>query len=250
MPLNQEQLDFFSAQGYLKYGALFSAAETEKLGREYDETFRKAVEENQFRNLSINDGGDAQAKTGAATQMYQMMQMCERSLLFRNLLYDERILDIVQDLIGPNIMLFHDQALYKPARHGGAVFWHQDNSYWRCRPANLVSCWMTFDDVTRENGAMQVIPGSHLKPMWHKQSEQTSALLKIEGIDEAQAVVVDLPAGGVMFHHCQTLHYTAPNTTERRRRAFAVHFMTPGTRDRNGSVQRVGYKHPMLRMNA
>ena len=43
------------------------------------------------------------------------------------------------------------------------------------------------------------------------------------------AVVIDLPVGGVMFHHCQTLHSTPPNRTERQRRAFAIHFMPPGT---------------------
>ena len=56
--------------------------------------------------------------------MLQIMQCCERSTHFRQLLYDGRILDIAEDLLGPNIQLFHDQALYKPARDGGSVFWH------------------------------------------------------------------------------------------------------------------------------
>ena len=245
--LSQEQLDFFSQNGYLRYGALLKPDEIEMLRREYDETFRQAVEGNSFRNLAQNDGGDAKVKTEAPKKMFQMMNMCERNMAFRKLIYDGRILDIVQDLIGPNIMLFHDQALFKPARHGGPVFWHQDNAYWKCRPANLVSCWLTLDDVVRENGAMQVIPGSHLRPVWHNQSEQTNALLKIEGIEEEKAAVVDLPAGGVMFHHCQTLHYTAPNTTDRQRRAFAIHFMTPGTSRHDGKIIGVDFSHPLLR---
>jgi len=52
-----------------------------------------------------------------------------------------------------------------------------------------------------------------------------------------------------MFHHCQTLHYTDPNTTEQQRRAFAIHFMTPGTRASNGEIMRAGYSRPVLRMN-
>lgn len=248
--LSQEQLDFFAQNGYLKYGALFKAEEVEALRREYDETFRQAVEGNNFANLAIDHGADAKVKTQAPKRMYQMTQMCERNMAFRKVIYDTRILDIVQDLIGPNIMLFHDQALFKPAKHGGEVFWHQDNGYWKCRPANLVSCWLTLDDVKLENGAMQVIPGSHLKPVWHQQSDSTNALLKIEGIEPEKAVVNDLPAGGIMFHHCQTLHYTAPNTTENQRRAFAIHFMTPGTTDRNGKMMPVDFHHPMLRMRA
>ena len=249
MALSQEQLDFFAQNGYLRYGALLKSDEIEVLRREYDETFRQAVEGNKFANLAIDHGADSKSKAEAPKKMFQMINMCERNMAFRKLLYDTRILDIVQDMIGPNIMLFHDQALFKPAKHGGPVFWHQDNAYWKCRPANLVSCWLTLDDVERENGAMQVIPGSHLRPVWHNKSEHTNALLKIEGIEEEKAVVVDLPAGGVMFHHCQTLHHTNPNTTPRQRRAFAIHFMTPGTRGHGGGVMQVSYKQPMLRLS-
>ncbi|MCW8129914.1 MAG: phytanoyl-CoA dioxygenase family protein [Planctomycetota bacterium] len=241
--LTQDQIDSFHRDGYLSYGALLKPEELETLRAEYDAEFRKAAETGDSRNLADNKPDRADAKT----RMLQIMQMCERNIHFRKLLYDTRILDIVQCLLGPNIMLFHDQALFKPAHTGGAVFWHQDNGYWKCAPANLVSCWMTLDDVVLENGAMQVIPGSHLKPVHHATSQATDALLEINGIDLAQAKAVELPAGGIMFHHCQTLHYTAPNTTPRQRRAFAIHYMTPGTTGRNGEAMKVDFKHPMLR---
>lgn len=248
MTLTQEQVDFFSTNGYLSYGKILEDAEIELLRCEYDRVFDEARLEGSYRNLAMDDTNDAEEKRSAPIQMLQIMQMCERSLPFRRLLYNSHILDIVQDLLGPNIMLFHDQALYKPAQTGGPVFWHQDNAYWRCVPANLISCWLTLDDVVKENGAMQMLPGSHLAPARHEQSEETTALLKLTGIDESQAQVVELPAGGCMFHHCQTFHHTAPNTTDRQRRAFAIHFMTPGTRGHSGEILRVGYAHPMLRM--
>ena len=91
------------------------------------------------------------------------MEMWRYDEVYRQLLYYEPLLDIAESLIGPNIQLFHDQALYKPARHGGEVPWHQDNGYWRCTPANLVSIWMALDDADEENGCMNVIPGSHWK---------------------------------------------------------------------------------------
>jgi ectoine hydroxylase-related dioxygenase (phytanoyl-CoA dioxygenase family) len=66
----------------------------------------------------------------------------------------------------------------------------------------------------------------------------------------SKAVAIELPAGGAMIHHCQTLHYTAPNTTDRQRRAFAIHFMTPGTRrtrqDTDGVID-VSFANPILR---
>jgi ectoine hydroxylase-related dioxygenase (phytanoyl-CoA dioxygenase family) len=168
---------------------------------------------------------------------------------FRRLVYHERLLDIIEDLIGPNIQLFHDQALYKPAYHGGPVHWHQDNAYWRCSPPNLVSAWLTLDDVNRDNGAMQFIPGSHLQTVGHARAQNSNALLDSgEHADASKAVVVDLPAGGITIHHCQTLHMTAPNTTNRQRRALAIHFMTPGTRSlRTGEYLPVGFGRPLLR---
>jgi ectoine hydroxylase-related dioxygenase (phytanoyl-CoA dioxygenase family) len=245
MTLTQTQIDFFQEHGYLVLGPLLKHEEIATLRSEYDAEFRKAVEGGTTRNLAVERDKE---KEDAPGQMFQIMQMCERNLHYRKLLHDARILDAVQDLIGPNIMLFHDQALYKPARHGGPVHWHQDNAYWKCLPATLLSCWLTLDDVDKDNGAMQVIPGSHLRPVWHEDTN-TPALIETKGFDKSKAVIVDLPAGGAMLHHCQTLHYTAPNTTDRQRRAFAIHFMPPGTRDRSGKVIQVSYGHPMLRMS-
>ena len=130
------------------------------------------------------------------------------------------------------------------------MFWHQDNAYWKCIPANLASCWLTLDDVNVENGAMHLMPGSHLAPLGHDRSQSTSSLLDIgDQVDEDQAAVVDLPAGGALFHHCQTLHYTPPNKPERQRRAFAIHFMPPGTRSgHTGEFLEVSFGRPMLRM--
>jgi ectoine hydroxylase-related dioxygenase (phytanoyl-CoA dioxygenase family) len=243
--LTQEQIDFFFEHGYISIGKVLKDEEVSTYRTEYDREFATSA----GRNLAVGDGDEAAGKA-PQKRMLQITQMCERNLHFRRLLYDSRILDMAESLIGPNIMLFHDQALYKPARHGGAVFWHQDNSYWKCKPANLVSCWMTFDDVDRDNGAMQVIPGSHLRPVHHEISPDTNRLQEIKGVEEHKAKVVDLPAGGCMFHHCQTLHYTAPNTTKRQRRAFAIHFMPFGTTGREGETLRAGFNHPVLRMRA
>lgn len=250
MTLTQEQIDFFWENGYLSCGPVLQDADIEPLRREYDAEFEKAWQQNSLRNLSAGDAVDLEGKKSAATQMLQIMGMGERNIHFRKLLFNAAILDRVQDLIGPNLMLFHDQALFKPAHTGGAVFWHQDNAYWKCRPATLVSCWLTLDDVDKDNGAMQVIPGSHLKPVWHDQSESTDALLDIENqVDTSKAKVIELPAGGCMFHHCQTLHYTQPNTTDRQRRAFAMHFMQPGTCAQDGHIMRAGFERPIVRMN-
>ncbi len=246
--LTQEQLDRFRQRGFAVIGKLLENDELLELRDEYDRLFAEARQTARMRNLSSADGG---AATEAAEEMLQIMQMCERSIIFRRLLYHQRILDIAEDLIGPNLQLFHDQALYKPAHRGGPIHWHQDNGYWQCAPANLVSCWMTLDDVDVHNGAMHVIPGSHLQPVAHEREQGTPLFDVGDKIDASAAEVIELPAGGVMFHHCQTLHHTPRNSTDRQRRAFAIHFMNPGTRSlRKDFDMEVSFSRPLLRMRA
>ena len=246
--LTREQIAFFHQNGYIAIGKLLEDDHIEILRREYDREFEAARKNNRFRNLAISNTDDLAAKNNAPAQMLQIMQMCERNMHYRQLIYHAPILDIAESLIGPNIQLYHDQALFKPAHNGDAVFWHQDNGYWQCTPANLVSCWLTLDDADAANGAMHVIPCSHLRPLAHERSSQTDALFDIgDQIDTSTAKIIDLPAGGAMFHHCQTLHQTSPNHTSRQRRAFAIHFMIPGTKREH--YMPVSFSCPMLRMH-
>jgi phytanoyl-CoA hydroxylase len=248
--LTQEQINAFWSDGFLRVGRILDDAELELLRSEYDREFDLARSgQSSFRNLAGKQTDELEAAGKPQQQMLQIMQMCERNIHFRRLVYHDRILDVIEDLIGPNIQLFHDQALYKPAFHGGPVHWHQDNAYWQCTPSNLVSAWLTLDDVDEENGAMQFLPGTHLRPVEHERSQTSSSLLDSGSeVDPSKKVVVDLPAGGIAIHHCQTLHHTAPNTTSRQRRAFAIHFMLPGTRSlRTNEYLPVSFSRPMLR---
>ncbi len=249
--LTEEQINRFWIDGYLSIGKILDDDEIGLLRREYDRELERARSgQTRFRNLAIDDTDDLDTKNRAETQMLQVGQMCERNIHYRRLLYDDRILNPVEDLIGPNIQLFHDQALFKPAHHGGPVHWHQDNAYWRCSPPNLVSCWLTLDDVDIHNGAMQFIPGSHFNSVEHERAADTNALLDmVDKVDHSQAAVAPLPAGGVTLHHCQTLHYTAPNVTDRQRRAFVIHLMMPGTKSlRENIYMDVSFERPALRM--
>ncbi len=244
IPPTTEQLAAYRELGWLDWGPLLAEDELPALRHEYDRVLREAEERGQCRNLSANPARSADTREDGH-RMLQIMQMCERSLAFRRLIHDERILEVVRALIGPDVMLFHDQALFKPAHTGGAVFWHQDNGYWGCTPAELISCWITLDQADAGNGAMQVIPGSHRLAADHG-SDPASAMLQVDGIPLERAVVAALPAGGCMFHHCQTLHYTAPNHSDRPRRAFTIHYMPVGTRDRDGQVMAPSWSRPVL----
>ena len=76
------------------------------------------------------------------------------------LISDDRLLDVAQQFIGPNIALFASHYISKPPFDGQPVLWHQDGSYWPLEPMEVVTLWLAVDASTPENGCMRVIPGT------------------------------------------------------------------------------------------
>ena len=239
MHLSKEAVEEFQCQGYLKIDhQLIENDHLEILRRQYDQVFaeHRNTDGQGLRNLAVTEGTEPQRQT----EMLQIMEMWQKDEQFYKLLFHQSLLDIAESLIGKNIQLFHDQALYKPAHIGGEVPWHQDNGYWRCSPPNLVSIWIALDDVDEENGCMNVIPKSYAKGgIDHtraKSEEKELPALLMACIDDDQAVSVPLLAGHGMVHHCLTLHQTNPNNSSRDRRAMVIHYMLVGTQNSKGEI--------------
>jgi ectoine hydroxylase-related dioxygenase (phytanoyl-CoA dioxygenase family) len=115
---------------------------------------------------------------------------------------------------------------------GKAALWHQDHAYWQPElDYYALGVWLPMHDVTTEMGAMQFIPGSHKRGLLrhhHGDQPQHNVLEVDEPFDVSKAVACPLKMGGATFHHSETLHYTAPNTTDTPRLAFPMEFqITP-----------------------
>lgn len=118
--------------------------------------------------------------------------------------------------------------MIRKAPGGRAAAWHQDHAYWQPEfDYHALGVWLPMHDVSVEMGAMQFIPGSH---KWglvrHRQEDDPSqnVLTADMDVDMSKAVPCPLKAGGATFHHSETLHYTAPNATDRPRLAFPMEF--------------------------
>ena len=92
-------------------------------------------------------------------------------------------LDMVEQLIGPDIILWGVTLFSKPAGTGLEVPWHQDGHYWPMRPRATCTLWIALDDSTSENGCMRVIPGSHRYPI-HEEIRQ----IKMRTVSRAAAM--------------------------------------------------------------
>ncbi len=141
------------------------------------------------------------------------------------------LLDMVAQLLGPDLIVWGSHVFAKPAGDGQAVPWHQDGEYWRhIRPLEALTAWIAIDPATPRNGCLRVLPGSHTRgSLGHAVSPDPALALNIaldsDQIDEASARDVELEPGQVSFHHHALVHGSNANTSGHRRGGWAIRFM-------------------------
>src|SRR5205814_122441 len=143
--------------------------------------------------------------------------LVENDEMYRALAQDPRLIGILSDLLGPDIKLFRNSLMMKPAHHGSAKPYHQDSAYWSIDPPSLASCWLALDEATEENGCMRVIRGSH---RWGMLEHRHLADFQVDEttLDTANEACVPLKPGGCLIFHSLLLHATSPNSSDRPRR--------------------------------
>jgi len=153
------------------------------------------------------------------------------------LVRNETLLDAVEDLIGPDILMYQNGAWIKEPERGTYVSWHQDITYFGMDPPELVTAWVALSPASMESGCMQVLPGSHTQGMLPVDyTEVNPANMLASGqrvacdIDESKAVPMPLRPGEMSMHHVCAIHSSLPNHSAHRRIGFSVACMAPGVR--------------------
>ncbi|MGE0313166.1 MAG: phytanoyl-CoA dioxygenase family protein [Lautropia sp.] len=144
------------------------------------------------------------------------------------------VLDMVEQLIGPDIVLWGSHLFCKPAGEGLAVPWHQDGQYWPIDPLATVTVRIAIDDSLVENGCMRYIPGSHrTRTLVHHEVVERDDLAirqRAQGIDEGLAKDDVLRAGQISLHDVYLLHGSAENRSTSRRADYAIRYMPATSR--------------------
>ncbi len=133
--------------------------------------------------------------------------------------------DLMADLIGPDVRLYWDQAVYKKPEKPREFPWHQDNGYTYVEPQQYVTCWVALTDATVGNGCPWVVPGLHHGgTLDHWMTD-----LGWQCLEEPEgAVPVEAPAGSIVVFSSLTPHRTGPNTSDGVRKAYIVQFAPDG----------------------
>lgn len=149
------------------------------------------------------------------------------------LISDDRLVDIAQQFVGPDIALFASHYISKPPYSGQPVLWHQDAAFWPLDPMEVVTLWLAVDHSTPENGCVRLVPGSHVQPIESLRSNKDvdnvlGAEIAVE-VDESQAVDMVLRPGDVEVHHPNIIHGSNANTSPLRRCGLTIRYIPTST---------------------
>jgi len=148
-----------------------------------------------------------------------------RSPLLRNFTIASLFAGLCADLVGPDVRLYWDQAVYKKPGTESPFPWHQDNGYAFVDPQQYLTCWVALTDATEDNGCPWVVPGLHrLGTLAHEYTDIGFVCLR----DPDDARPVPVSAGSVVVFSSLTPHSTGPNRTNGVRKAYIVQFAPDG----------------------
>ncbi len=181
------------------------------------------------QRLTVLAESDQSAELGYRGQLNQLHAVCP---FVNQIIRNPVILDAVESILGPDILVWGVSLFLKPPQSAGHVSWHQDLTYWGLSSEREVAAWIALGPVTRENGCMRFIPESHLNgQIDHSDTADESNILTRGqhadiAIDESSVVYAELDAGQVSLHHGHLLHASGPNSTDQPRVGLVINYLS------------------------
>jgi non-haem Fe2+, alpha-ketoglutarate-dependent halogenase len=217
--LTREQIEQFNRQGFLRGLRIFNEAEADANRRYFDALLAEV----------LATGGDSYSISTAHLKHGRVY----------DLLTDPRLVALVKDLLGDDVIAWGSHFFCKMPGDGKAVAWHQDASYWPLSPSKAVTVWLAIDDADCENACMRFLAGSHHEghltyrpsdPAEHNVLDQT-----VENVERFGAPVdVELKAGEISVHCDLLLHGSEANRSARRRCGLTLRYCAAEVRAEMG----------------
>ena len=224
--LSQQQKDFFNENGYL----VVENAVSPDLLTQLETDFANWVTESKSETRAYGEAFDGRPRldleaghSSEAPALRRVNAPVEISEAYYNAMMNSTMTSCVEELIGPNIKFHHSKINSKLPGAKTSVKWHQDFPFTPHSNDDLITALLMVDEVTEQNGPLEVVPGSHkgdLHSLWHN-NEFTGAIAK-EVADQCQRESVKCTgsAGSVCLMHTRLLHGSAPNLSDKPRTLF------------------------------
>lgn len=158
------------------------------------------------------------------TSLRRLYEPCSFYPRFEALSTSSKLIDCLQQLLGPNILFHYSKLNMKPAEIGSVVEWHQDLSYYPLTNRDSLAILFYLDDTDEENGFLRMIPGQHEGPLLTHSKDRFFQGRVTEDVDSSTAIGVPGKAGTAIFMHCMTPHASTENSSNRPRRTLILSY--------------------------
>jgi len=207
--LSRGQIEAFNRDGFISPIRIFDDAEMAGHRRYFDELLERVKAA----------GGDSYSISTAHLKYGAVY----------DLLTHPRLVDVVKDLLGENVIGWGSHYFCKMPGDGKRVSWHQDASYWPLTPSKTVTAWLAIDDADVENACVRFLPGSHLYGhlTWHlSETDESNVLNQTVADVEKFGQPFDniLKAGEISLHSDLLLHGSEVNNSSRRRCGLTLRY--------------------------
>lgn len=178
--------------------------------------------------------GELQAWEAAQGRPIDFPEKSKSYLLFDwadQLVHHPKVLDAVEDVIGPDILVYHSTLFLKEARTHAYVRWHQDSTYFYLEPHEHVTAWVALSDATIQAGCMRALPGSHRWGAFeHDDKPDPDNMIRrgqgiSERFDHETGTFMPVLAGQMSLHHTDLVHASGANDSGDRRIGFAISYI-------------------------
>ncbi|MFG2328466.1 phytanoyl-CoA dioxygenase family protein [Streptomyces sp. NPDC048604] len=231
--LTDDQMEQFNRDGYCIIPAFLSHGDVTYI-KDY---YRRAAEANALAAAQDTTAWD-QDKDEAPV-LRRVPAPFDNDPGFREIFGSTRVLDYVEDLIGPSIYMHSSKLIFKPARSGRRKPMHQDLAYWADMSERQITLWCAIDPATPERGGMELIPGSHKQLLPHEDLDDYQ--VREEQLDLSQVRPAIMEPGDALFLDVMTVHASAQNRSDHDRLATVVNYYSQPKSDsqtsRYGSTQ-------------
>jgi phytanoyl-CoA hydroxylase len=230
----------FEEQGFTVVRGLFTPAEIDGLCAEFTALHAAGPVPGHFEPRTTTDGTSADPLYAYP----RVMHPHRISALSRRLLLEPRLRDVLEGLLGEEVLAAQSMFYFKPPGARGQAL-HQDNFYLRVEPGTCVAAWIACDVIDRDNGGLEVVPGTHRMDLFCPEEADVEMSFAREYVAPPPGlapVPVDMAPGDVLFFNGSLVHGSGPNrTADRFRRSFIGHYV-------GRSTQRIGAYYRTLTM--
>ena len=206
--LSPAQISTYNANGFLSGFRIFSDSDIADIRARFDALLEEVT----------RAGGDSYSISSAHLRYPDAY----------DLLTDRRIVALVRDLLGENVIGWGSHFFCKMPHDGKSVSWHQDASYWPLTPAKTVTVWLAIDDADTQNACMRFIRGSHLRGHIDFEANADDSNVLNQAVADAtrfgEPVDDELKAGEISLHSDLLLHGSEANDSDRRRCGLTLRY--------------------------